>query len=111
MYPEGKRSPDGRLWRGRTGVMRVALPGGHPVVPVGICGTDSVDRPGVRGWRRGRVDITIGEPICLEPWRAAADDPAAWRAATDELMAAIQRLTGQDYVDRHPDQDHTRDAR
>lgn len=106
IYPEGTRSPDGRLWRGRTGVMRVALPGAHEVVPVGVVGTRSVNRPGSRGWRRGRVEIRIGEPLDLTRWSAAAaNDPIAWREATDELMATIQRLTAQEYMDRHPSAD------
>ncbi|MEE4025175.1 lysophospholipid acyltransferase family protein [Gordonia sp. PKS22-38] len=101
IYPEGTRSPDGRLWRGRTGVMRVALQGNHPVVPVGIVGTRSINPRGTRGWRRGRVEIRIGEPLRLAKWSESSTDPASWREATNELMAAIQKLTGQEYVDRH----------
>jgi 1-acyl-sn-glycerol-3-phosphate acyltransferase len=103
IYPEGTRSPDGRLYRGRTGVMRVALD--HPeavVVPVGILGAASVERPGRRGWARGRVEIRLGTPLDLTPWAGRADDPRAWREATDALMRAIQALSGQEYVDRHP---------
>lgn len=102
IYPEGTRSPDGRLWRGRTGVMRVALPGNHPVVPVALVGTRSVNRPGTRRWSRGSVEIRIGEPLDLTRWSRTPDDPSAWREATDELMAAIRRLSDQEYVDRHP---------
>lgn len=102
IYPEGTRSPDGRLWRGRTGVMRVALPSGRPVVPVALVGTRSIDRPGTHQWSRAHVEIRIGEPLDLTRWSTTPDDPAAWREATDELMAAIRRLSGQEYVDRHP---------
>lgn len=102
IYPEGTRSPDGRLYRGRTGVMRVALEQRCAVVPVGVVGTRSVDPPGRRGWRTGCVEIRLGTPLDLARWADQAADPHAWRAATDELMAAIQRLTGQEYVDRHP---------
>ncbi|WP_235681177.1 lysophospholipid acyltransferase family protein [Tomitella gaofuii] len=102
IYPEGTRSPDGRLFRGRTGAMRVALGKPCSVVPVGIVGTRSVNRPGRRGWRRGVVEIRIGSPIDLTEWTARTPDPQAWRAATDQLMSAIQRLTGQEYVDRYP---------
>nr|WP_283206577.1 lysophospholipid acyltransferase family protein [Nocardia cyriacigeorgica] len=102
IYPEGTRSPDGRLHRGRTGAMRVALQEDCSVVPVGIVGTRSINRPGKRGWRRGRVEIRIGAPIDVTRWAGAASNPNAWRAATDELMAAIQKLTGQEYVDRYP---------
>lgn len=106
IYPEGTRSPDGRLWRGRTGVMRVALRDEHMVVPVGIVGTRSINPPGTRRWRRGRVHLRIGEPLDLTRWSTTTpDDPRAWREATDELMARIQSLTGQEYVDRHPSAD------
>ncbi|MET0821792.1 MAG: lysophospholipid acyltransferase family protein [Aeromicrobium sp.] len=101
IYPEGTRSPDGRLYRGRTGVARVALATQCAVVPVGVTGTRSVDPPGRRGWRRGRVEIRLGQPLDLSRWSARPADPAGWRAATDELMSAIQRLSGQRYVDRH----------
>jgi 1-acyl-sn-glycerol-3-phosphate acyltransferase len=102
IYPEGTRSPDGRLYRGRTGAMRVALKTRCSVVPVGVVGTRSINHPGKRGWRRGRVEIRIGAPMDLAKWESASDDPRAWRRATDELMMAIQRLTGQEYVDRYP---------
>ena len=102
IYPEGTRSPDGRLYRGRTGAMRVALRTPCAVVPVGIAGTRSVDRPGRRGWQRGRVEIRLGEPVDLSQWCDRPTDPAAWRAATDLLMSAIRQLSDQDYVDRHP---------
>jgi 1-acyl-sn-glycerol-3-phosphate acyltransferase len=101
-YPEGTRSPDGRLWRGRTGAMRVALQGAYAVVPVGVLGTRSINHPGRRGWRRGRVEIRIGAPLDLATWSDSASEPQSWRAATDELMATIQRMTGQEYIDRFP---------
>jgi 1-acyl-sn-glycerol-3-phosphate acyltransferase len=102
IYPEGTRSPDGRLYRGKTGAMRVALSSHCSVVPVGIVGTSTVNRPRGRGWRRGRVEIRLGEPLDLSPWSDRASDPCVWRSATDALMAAIQQLSGQEYVDRHP---------
>ncbi|MBW9209033.1 1-acyl-sn-glycerol-3-phosphate acyltransferase [Mumia sp. zg.B21] len=106
IYPEGTRSPDGRLYRGRTGAMRVALSvPDAAVVPVGLRGTREIDPPGHRGWRRGRTEVHLGDPIDLSPWRHRADDPEAWREATDALMAAIQKLSGQEYVDRHPTAD------
>lgn len=101
IYPEGTRSPDGRLYKGRTGVARVALSTPCVVVPVGVIGTRSVDPPGRQGWRRGTVEIRLGDPLDLSQWRARPADPAVWRAATDELMAAIQRLGGQEHADRH----------
>jgi len=110
VYPEGTRSPDGRLYRGHTGAARVAarVPG-VAVVPVGIIGTPDVDAAGRRRWRRGRVTVVIGAPLDL----TAYDDGASGRrAATDDLMRAIQRLTGQEYVDRYrtPAERAARDA-
>jgi 1-acyl-sn-glycerol-3-phosphate acyltransferase len=114
IYPEGTRSPDGRLYRGRTGVMRVALSRPHgAVVPVGIQGTAEIDHPRRRLWRPGRTKVTIGKPVDLSRWAGRANDPAAWREATDELMQAIATLTSQQYVDRYPTRAQTarRDGR
>jgi len=114
IYPEGTRSPDGCLYRGRTGVMRVALSRPQAaVVPVGIQGTAAIDHPRRRLWRPGRVRVMIGNPVDLSRWAGRADDPAAWREATDELMRAIQALTSQRYVDRYPTREETarRDGR
>lgn len=106
IYPEGTRSPDGRLYRGRTGVMRVALTCPDvAVVPVGISGTREIDRPTRRGWRPGRVRVVIGEPMDLSRWRGRPPRLAA-REATDELMRRIQGLTHQQYVDSHPTPTH-----
>ncbi|KRF19978.1 hypothetical protein ASG90_19825 [Nocardioides sp. Soil797] len=102
IYPEGTRSPDGRLHRGHTGAMRVALTVPDAiVVPVGLGGTAAVDPPARRGWRRGRVRVIFGAPMDLSPWRDRADDPQAWREATDALMREIRALTGQEYVDTY----------
>lgn len=102
IFPEGTRSPDGRLYRGRTGVMRVTLPLGVPVVPVGVTGTREVVLPPRKGWARGHVTITYGSPLDLSPWRGREDDPAAWREATDALMDRIAELTGQEQTGRYP---------
>lgn len=105
IFPEGTRSPDGRLYRGRTGIMRVALPMGVPVVPVGVRGTREVVLPGRPGWRRlrgrARVTITYGAPLDLSPWRGREEDPQAWREATDALMERIAALSGQERVFRY----------
>jgi 1-acyl-sn-glycerol-3-phosphate acyltransferase len=99
VYPEGSRSRDGKLHRGRTGVARLAAASGAPVVPVGLRGTDDVlpnGGPGPRV-RLAPVHIAFGAPIRI----AAAGttlDSAAQRAATDRIMAAIARLSGQEYV-------------
>jgi 1-acyl-sn-glycerol-3-phosphate acyltransferase len=88
IYPEGTRCTDGRVHRGHTGVMRVALATGAPVVPVGLHGTD----------QRGRVTVRIGTPLDLSAYH---DEPADWRAATDALMRALAELSGMEYVDSY----------
>lgn len=100
VYPEGTRSPDGRLYRGRTGVVRLALAAGVPVIPVGMIGTDVVQPIGARMPRLGAGKITVrfGEPL---HFAGRPDDRSSLRAMTDEVMAAIQKLTGQEYVPRY----------
>lgn len=103
IYPEGTRSPDGRLYKGHTGVARLALGCGVPVVPVGLVGTDAVQRPG-SNWPRPfkRVTVRFGEPLELSRFSGEpAGDPLALRTLTDELMFEIRRLSGQEYVDRY----------
>jgi 1-acyl-sn-glycerol-3-phosphate acyltransferase len=93
IYPEGTRSPDGRLYRGKTGVARLALASGAPVVPCALIGTDQVQPVGYRLPRKiMRVEVRFGEPM----WFPADADP---RAVTDEIVGAIQKLSGQEYVD------------
>ncbi|MEV0401411.1 lysophospholipid acyltransferase family protein [Actinoallomurus sp. NPDC050550] len=93
IYPEGTRSPDGRLYRGKTGVARLALASGAPVVPCALIGTDQVQPMGHKMPKKiMRVEVRFGEPL-----RFPEDaDP---RAVTDEVIAAIQKLSGQEYVD------------
>lgn len=98
IYPEGTRSPDGRLYRGHTGVVRVArLVPDAVVVPVGLVGTEQVDRPardGRRRWRRGRVRVVVGAPVDVREGEV--------REATDRLMAAIGALTDQRPLAHYP---------
>ncbi|HYN96443.1 MAG TPA: lysophospholipid acyltransferase family protein [Pilimelia sp.] len=109
VYPEGTRSPDGRLYRGRTGVVRLALGAGVPVIPVGVLGTDRVQPIGAR-WPRpgaGPVVMRFGKPL---DFTGRTADSTGLRAMTDEIMAEIQKLTGQEYVPhyappRHPPAD------
>lgn len=101
VFPEGTRSPDGRLYRGRTGLMRVALPLGIPVIPVAVTGTRNPRRRFVRRPGTERITVTYGTPMDLSRWAGRGEDPQAWREATDELMAALARMTGQEYVDRY----------
>jgi 1-acyl-sn-glycerol-3-phosphate acyltransferase len=95
IYPEGTRSRDGRLYRGRTGVAWLAFRSGAPVVPVGLIGTEGIMPVGSRFPRVRRVTIRFGEPLRFDTM--AADHPAgvARRIATDTIMEAIAGLTGQ----------------
>lgn len=95
LYPEGTRSLDGRLYKGRTGVAWLALTTGAPVVPVGLIGTDQLQPKGATVPRLRRVTVAFGEPIDVSRHGAAASGRAR-RQATDEIMAAIQALTGQE---------------
>jgi 1-acyl-sn-glycerol-3-phosphate acyltransferase len=99
IYPEGTRSPDGRVYKGRTGVVRIAAATGAPVVPVGIRGTRDVNPIGSAIWRFGKVRVVLGEPMDFSPVHDRLNDARALREATDGLMHVIAELAGQDYVD------------
>jgi 1-acyl-sn-glycerol-3-phosphate acyltransferase len=103
IYPEGTRPPDERLHRGRTGVARLALAAGCPVVPIGIKGTRAIQPVGARFLRPFKtVEIEIGEPLDFASrYGHRADDPLVMRQATDDLMWEIRQLSGQQYVDRY----------
>jgi 1-acyl-sn-glycerol-3-phosphate acyltransferase len=103
IYPEGTRSPDGRLYRGHTGVARLAFGCGVPVIPVGLVGTSRVQHPGSNMPRPfKRVTVRCGAPLDLSRFGSeGAGDPLMLRAATDELMFEIRNLSDQDYVDRY----------
>jgi len=98
IYPEGTRSPDGRLYRGRPGVGWLALNSGLPVIPVAMSGTDHVLPPGRKVPRVGKIKIRVGEPLTFEAARALPSASRQRRAITDEVMNAIQALSGQEYV-------------
>jgi 1-acyl-sn-glycerol-3-phosphate acyltransferase len=98
IYPEGTRSPDGRLYRGRVGVGWLALHSGLPVIPVGMSGTDRVLPPGRTLPRITSVGIRIGEPLTFEAYQGQPCGARQRRAVTDEVMNSIQALTGQEYV-------------
>ena len=88
IYPEGTRSPDGRLYRGRTGIGWLALNSGLPVIPVAMSGTDRV----------AKIWITVGKPLTFESYRDLPSPARQRRAITDEVMRSIQALSGQEYV-------------
>lgn len=98
IHPEGSRSRDGRLYRGRTGVGWLALASGAPVVPVAVLGTERIQPVGARFPRPGRVVVRFGEPLHFT-LPTSGRQATARRAATDEIMAAIGRLSGQPVAD------------
>ena len=99
MYPEGTRSPDGRLYKGKTGLARLALETGVPVIPVAMIGTDVVNPPGKKGWRFGRVTVKFGKPMDFSRFEGLAGNRFIERAVIDEVMYELMRLSGQEYVD------------
>ncbi|MER5212806.1 lysophospholipid acyltransferase family protein [Streptomyces sp. NPDC002838] len=101
IYPEGTRSPDGRLYRGRTGIARLTLMTGAPVVPFAMIGTDKL-QPGGRGIPRpGRVTVRFGEAMEFSRYEGMDRDRYVLRAVTDSVMAEVMRLSGQEYVDMY----------
>ena len=107
IYPEGTRSRDGRLYRGRTGVAHLALTAGGPVVPVGLRGTADLQPVGARLPRLAKVRVAFGTPLHFRGRYDGVPAGRARREATDQIMAAICRLSGQQpagvYNDRAPD--------
>ena len=99
IYPEGTRSHDGKLYRGRTGVARLALESGAPVVPVAVIGTDVVAPPGKVFGKFARPGVRFGQPLDFSRYEGMEDDRFVLRAITDEIMYEIMRLSGQEYVD------------
>lgn len=99
IYPEGTRSPDGKLYRGRTGVARMVLESGVPVVPVAMIGTEHVMPIGTRLPKVRRIGIIIGEPIDFTRFEGMEGDRFVLRSVTDELVYRLRGLSGQEYVD------------
>jgi len=98
IYPEGTRSPDGRLYKGRTGVARMALAAGVPVIPVAVANTAPVRTALGIPWIWQPL-VVIGKPRDFTAYAALADDRDTLRWITDEVMFDIQQLSGQTYVD------------
>lgn len=98
IYPEGTRSPDGKLYRGRTGIGWLALASGVPVIPVAMVGTDRVLPPGHTVPTLHRIGIRVGAPLTFEGYQDHRPAAQARRAITDEVMKAIQDLSGQEYM-------------
>lgn len=101
IYPEGTRSPDGRLYRGKTGVARLALESGAPVIPVAMIGTHAAQPIGQKIPSRTNIGVIIGEPLDFSRYRPLAKDRYVLRAITDEIMYNLMLLSGQEYVDAY----------
>jgi 1-acyl-sn-glycerol-3-phosphate acyltransferase len=101
IFPEGTRSPDGRLHKFRTGVARVALRSGAPVVPVGVVGTREVQPPGSRWWHRAPVAVHFGAPLLFGDRAGEERSARVLREITETIRAAVQDVSGQEYVDSY----------
>jgi len=101
IYPEGTRSHDGRLYRGKTGVARLALETGVPVIPCAVVGTDVVAPPGKKFGSFTRPIVRYGQPLDFSRYEGLENDRFILRSITDEIMYEIMRLSGQEYVDMY----------
>jgi 1-acyl-sn-glycerol-3-phosphate acyltransferase len=101
LYPEGTRSPDGRLYRGKTGVARMALEAGVPVIPVAMINTDVIQPTGKKIPKLGRVGVRIGKPLDFSRYAGMEGDRFVLRSITDEIMYELMVLSGQEYVDTY----------
>lgn len=98
IYPEGTRSPDGRLYKARTGIARLAIESGAPVIPVAMFNTDKIQPTGTVIPKVKRVGMTFGEPMYFE---GDSKDALYLREVADTIMKRIQQLSGQEYVDEY----------
>jgi 1-acyl-sn-glycerol-3-phosphate acyltransferase len=98
IYPEGTRSPDGRLYKGRTGIARLAIESGAPVIPVAMFNTEKIQPTGTVVPKVMRVEMIFGEPLYFE---GDSTDLLHLRDVTDKIMSTIQSLSGQEYVDTY----------
>ncbi len=99
IYPEGTRSPDGRIYRGRTGIARMVLESGATVVPAVVFGTDKVMPIGAKVPKIHRVGVVFGEPLDFSRYAGLETDRFVLRAITDEIVYEIARISGQEYAD------------
>lgn len=101
IYPEGTRSPDSRLYRGKVGVARLVLQARVPVIPVAMIGTDKVQPIGKRMPNIRRIGMIFGEPLDFSRYYGMENDRLIQRSVTDEIMYELMRLSGQEYVDEY----------
>jgi len=99
IYPEGTRSPDGHLYRGKTGVARMALEAGARVVPVAMIDTEKIQPPGKILPKIMRVGLRFGPPLDFSRYEGMEGDRFVLRSITDEIMYELMTLSGQEYVD------------
>src|SRR5699024_7884670 len=99
LYPEGTRSPDGRLYKGKTGIARMALETGVPIIPVAMIGTDVMNPIGSKSFRPAKITVRVGEPLDFSRYEGLGGSRFIERAVTDEVMYALMNLGGQEYVD------------
>jgi 1-acyl-sn-glycerol-3-phosphate acyltransferase len=99
IYPEGTRSPDGRLFRGRTGIARMVLEAKVPVFPVAMIDTEKVQPIGRRFPRIRRIGVVVGEPLDFSRFAGMEGDRLVLRAVTDEIIYELMKLSGQEYID------------
>ena len=99
IYPEGTRSPTAKLYRGRTGVARMALEAGVPVVPIAMIDTEKVQPLGSKYPKIHRVGVVIGEPLDFSRFAGMEGDRAVLRSVTDQIIYSIHRLSNQSYED------------
>ena len=99
IYPEGTRSPDGKLYRGRTGVARMILEAHVPVVPVAMIDTEKVMPIGSKLPKVRRIGVIFGEPLDFSRFEGLESDRFILRSITDEIMYELNRISGQEYVD------------
>lgn len=105
IFPEGTRSRDGYLYKGRTGAARLSMDTGAPIYPVGIVGTDQIQPPDAKAPKPFKTcSITIGRPIKPERYVGRSEPHLAWRSMIDEVMFEIRELTGQVYRNRYANQ-------
>ncbi|MEI8222234.1 MAG: lysophospholipid acyltransferase family protein [Actinomycetes bacterium] len=108
IYPEGTRSPDGRLYKGRTGIARMAIESGAPVVPVAMFNTAEIQPTGKVVPKLQRVEMVFGEPMYFE---GDSTNVQVLREATDRIMKTLQQLSGQEFVDMYASEAKSRLAR
>jgi 1-acyl-sn-glycerol-3-phosphate acyltransferase len=101
IYPEGTRSPNGILYRGKTGLARMALEARVPIIPVAMINTYEIQPPGKLRPRLMRVGMRIGKPLDFSRYEGLEDDRFVLRSVTDEVMYELMSLSGQEYVDMY----------